>query len=111
MLSILMANYNGSAASSAKWGATFASGSGNSVTPFYVKKEGAWVAGGNRLYFANQYGETYPQSIIVNNTNSILPEGNVTAAPGSLYLYYVANTSGKLYVKETGTGNTGWVLK
>lgn len=39
------------------------------------------------------------------------PEGVVTAPPGSLY----TNTSGglltTLYVKETGTGNTGWVAK
>jgi len=36
------------------------------------------------------------------------PEGNTTANPGSLYLDY---TNGKLYVKESGTGNTGWVVK
>lgn len=39
------------------------------------------------------------------------PEGVLTAPPGSLY----SNTSGgagtTLYVKETGTGNTGWVAK
>lgn len=39
------------------------------------------------------------------------PEGSITAPQGSLYL----NTSGgagvSLYVKETGTGNTGWVGK
>lgn len=39
------------------------------------------------------------------------PEGVITAPPGSLY----SNTSGgagtTLYVKETGTGNTGWAAK
>lgn len=39
------------------------------------------------------------------------PEGVVTAPPGSIY----RNTSGgagtTLYVKESGTGNTGWVAK
>lgn len=37
------------------------------------------------------------------------PEGAVTAAVGSLYM----NTAGSnvLYVKQTGTGNTGWNLK
>lgn len=39
------------------------------------------------------------------------PEGVVTAVPGSIY----SNTSGgagtTLYVKESGTGNTGWVAK
>lgn len=33
------------------------------------------------------------------------PEGSVTANPGSIYL---DRTNGKMYVKETGTGNTGW---
>ncbi len=32
------------------------------------------------------------------------PEGSLTASPGALYL----RTSGALYVKVTGTGNTGW---
>lgn len=36
------------------------------------------------------------------------PEGVVTAQPGSLY---TDQTGGKLYVKETGVGNTGWVIK
>lgn len=39
------------------------------------------------------------------------PEGAVTASPGSVYL----NTSGgagvSLYIKESGSGNTGWVAK
>lgn len=33
------------------------------------------------------------------------PEGVVTAEPGSLYL----DTTGGLYVKASGSGNTGWV--
>lgn len=33
------------------------------------------------------------------------PEGSVTAPPGSLYL----RSTGALYLKESGTGNTGWV--
>ena len=41
----------------------------------------------------------------------IPPEGSVSAEPGSMYL----NTSGgpgvTLYVKESGSGNTGWVAK
>lgn len=36
------------------------------------------------------------------------PEGGTTAPPGSLAL---RTDTGKLYVKETGTGNTGWVMK
>lgn len=32
------------------------------------------------------------------------PEGSVTAEPGSLYL----RTNGTLYIKATGSGDTGW---
>lgn len=35
------------------------------------------------------------------------PEGVVTAGPGVLY---ADTTNGQLYVKNTGTGNTGWTL-
>ena len=39
------------------------------------------------------------------------PEGVVTASPGTLYLNTSGGASTTLYVKETGTGNTGWVAK
>lgn len=39
------------------------------------------------------------------------PEGNVTANPGSIYLNRTGGAGTTLYVKETGTGNTGWVAK
>ena len=39
------------------------------------------------------------------------PEGAVTAAIGSLYSRTDGSAGASLYVKETGTGNTGWVAK
>lgn len=36
------------------------------------------------------------------------PESNVTADVGSLYLRTDGGTNTTLYVKESGTGNTGW---
>lgn len=39
------------------------------------------------------------------------PEGVVTALVGSLYLRTDGGASTTLYVKESGTGNTGWVGK
>lgn len=39
------------------------------------------------------------------------PESAVTANVGSLYLRTNGGTSTTFYVKETGTGNTGWVAK
>jgi len=39
------------------------------------------------------------------------PEGSVTAAVGSLYLNTSGGAGTVLYVKQTGTGNTGWGAK
>lgn len=39
------------------------------------------------------------------------PEGVITAPPGSLWLRFGGGPGQGLYVKETGTGNTGWVVK
>jgi hypothetical protein len=39
------------------------------------------------------------------------PEGAVTAAVGSLYTRVNGGAGSTLYIKETGTGNTGWVAK
>lgn len=39
------------------------------------------------------------------------PDGVVTAPVGSLFLRTDGGTNTTLYIKETGTGNTGWVAK
>lgn len=39
------------------------------------------------------------------------PEGVITANVGSLYLRRDGGASTTLYVKESGTGNTGWIAK
>ena len=39
------------------------------------------------------------------------PNGTVTAVVGSMYTRTDGGTSTTLYVKESGTGNTGWVAK
>ena len=39
------------------------------------------------------------------------PESVVTAPPGSLYLNSAGGANVSIYVKESGTGNTGWVAK
>ena len=39
------------------------------------------------------------------------PEGAVTAPPGSVYLRNNGAAATSFYVKESGTGNTGWVAK
>lgn len=39
------------------------------------------------------------------------PEAVVTAPPGTLYVNLSGGAGTTLYVKESGTGNTGWVAK
>lgn len=39
------------------------------------------------------------------------PEGAVIASVGALYTRTDGGTGTTLYVKESGTGNTGWVAK
>ncbi len=39
------------------------------------------------------------------------PENNVTAPTGSIYLRSDGGVSTTFYVKESGTGNTGWIAK
>lgn len=39
------------------------------------------------------------------------PESSVTAGPGSIYLRTGGGAGTSFYVKESGTGNTGWVAK
>lgn len=39
------------------------------------------------------------------------PEGAITAPVGSIYLRTDGGTSTTLYVKQSGTGNTGWIAK
>lgn len=39
------------------------------------------------------------------------PEGVVTAKPGTLYLRTDGGASTTLYVKTSGTGDTGWTAK
>lgn len=39
------------------------------------------------------------------------PEGAISAGPGSIYLRKDNESGQKFYVKESGTGNTGWKVK
>jgi len=44
-------------------------------------------------------------------SGSVAPNGNVTAPVGSLYTHTAGTAGNVLFVKETGTGNMGWVAK
>jgi hypothetical protein len=103
----LMADTNGKTPTEARWGAQFSDGNGNEAVPFYVRRRNVWINDA-RLAFTNKFGEVQPQTI---GTGATKPEGTVVASPGSMYLFYSETGQGGLYVKEFGTGNTGWVLK
>lgn len=60
---------------------------------------------------------TFADKILINGTNAGIhagtgsPESVITAPIGSLFLRTDGGAATTLYVKETGTGNTGWVAK
>lgn len=67
--------------------------------------------------YTNDAGVDYPVSISPNSTGvkwtagTGSPEGVVTALVGSLYTRTNGGAGTTLYIKESGTGNTGWVAK
>lgn len=72
----------------------------------------ATVVNTNTIIFRNATSNVV-QSPVTNVplSGSGSPEGVLTAVVGSLYTRTDGGTGTTLYVKETGTGNTGWVAK
>lgn len=60
-------------------------------------------------YEFSEHSTAGVHALLFSGTGS--PEGAVTAGVGSLFLRTDGGTGTVLYVKETGTGNTGWVAK
>jgi hypothetical protein len=65
------------------------------------------LASGTRAFT----GKIYLTSTITLEIGTASPEGIITANPGSLYLNSSGGENTTLYVKETGTGNIGWIAK
>lgn len=63
-----------------------------------------------RRQFGNSDGIAIGSGIRILS-GSGTPEGSVTAAIGSIYLRTNGGAATTLYVKESGTGNTGWAAK
>ena len=63
---------------------------------------------GARKQLVSEYINEY---ILYNYVGSGSPEGVVTAPVGSIYHRTDGGASTSLYVKESGTGNTGWIAK
>jgi hypothetical protein len=75
---------------------------------------------GNTVWNAGNFGKTQIDALGINASSvgnvfvysgSGSPEGVVTAATGSLYTSTAGGSNTTLYVKESGSGNTGWVAK
>lgn len=72
---------------------------------------------GNPVYFGDQISFTSSAGQINWNggqkwlTGANTPEGAVTAPVGSLFTRTNGGANTTLYVKESGSGNTGWVAK
>lgn len=58
---------------------------------------------------ATQYKFQSTNTGVLCGTGS--PEGVVTASPGSIYCNRSGGTTGSVYFKTTGSGNTGWIAK
>ena len=61
-----------------------------------------------RVLFNNIAGDTDTVRIYSGYAS---PESLITAGIGALYLRVDGGSNTTLYVKESGTGNTGWVAK
>jgi len=73
---------------------------------------GSLSGGGTlRLASALQLGGTASSGFPILVTGAGSPESVITAVVGSLYLRTNGGANTTLYVKESGTGNTGWVAK
>lgn len=85
---------------------TFINASGN-VLP---GADATYDLGGTSLRFNNMYAGSYrftsTTQFITNGVGT--PEGAITASVGSVFLRVDGSTGTVLYVKESGTGNTGW---
>jgi len=65
-----------------------------------------WLNDVNNVVYNN-----LPTNGVVWKSGAGSPEGVVTAPIGSLYSNTTGSTSTTLYVKTSGTGNTGWTAK
>lgn len=64
---------------------------------------------GATVYTVDPYWIPSDSGLLLYGSGS--PEGVVTGSVGQLYLRTNGGASTTLYVKESGTGNTGWVAK
>lgn len=69
------------------------------------------LGGGTPTSSAGTISQTSAYFVGVDLTGTGTPEGVVTANPGSVYTNLSGGAGTTLYIKESGTGNTGWIAK
>jgi hypothetical protein len=79
-------------------------GTGSIATIYTAAGERVRVDSTGRIFLGGTSGPS------INNGNGS-PEGVVSAAVGSTYLRKDGGAGTSFYVKESGTGNTGWIAK
>lgn len=94
---------------------------GNNADPdtgFYrpLDNTWGWSSGGTTRMLLTTTNAIFSSGVIVGTTSQVItgtgsPESVVTAQIGSLFLRTDGGASTTLYVKTSGTGNTGWTAK
>ena len=107
----------------ANTGATDGYVSGSYVAPNWTGNGASWYPLGTTSFWRNVAGSRWNTDSVnltnilyLNNNNFIYsglnsPEGVLEAPVGSLWLRTNGGAGTTLYIKESGTGNTGWVGK
>jgi hypothetical protein len=85
---------------------------GNNLTGNMIDNFVNYATGNNYRIYGN-LGTSYVQSVsgVTWTIGTGSPEGVVTAPVGSMYTRTNGAANTTLYIKETGTGNTGWTAK
>lgn len=87
-------------------------------SPFTFRSDGVFKASAQIQCGENYRVTNAGNGVLFSGDNNILwragtgtPEGAVTAPVGSLFTRTDGGANTTLYVKESGTGNTGWIAK
>lgn len=85
----------------------------NSTDAVFPETDNSYDVGVSGLRYRNIYGASLRpgDGTVIWTAGAGTPEGVVTAPVGSLFTRTDGGASTTLYVKQSGTGNTGWVAK
>jgi hypothetical protein len=99
----LYSNTTGIRNTASGWNALFSNTTGSSNTALGTDAEAVSDTADNQIAIRAGVTKWY--------SSAGSPEGAVTAGVGSMYTDNTGGAGTTLYVKESGTGNTGWVAK